>query len=80
MRLAMRVAQALAVLMVLWPLEQAAYGEEKVDLNGVWQFRIDPSESGQQMGWMREMPAETETVRVPHTWNMGKYDDYEGTA
>ena len=21
-----------------------------------------------------------ETVRVPHTWNVGKYEDYEGTA
>ena len=26
------------------------------------------------------MPGDTETVNVPHTWNIGKYDDYEGTA
>ena len=26
------------------------------------------------------MPSGTETVRVPHTWNIGRYDDYEGMA
>jgi beta-glucuronidase len=26
------------------------------------------------------MPSGTETVHVPHTWNIGKYEDFEGTA
>ena len=52
----------------------------RVDLNGEWQFRIDPSTQGEPGGWARQMPADTETVDVPHTWNIGKYDDYEGTA
>ena len=52
----------------------------RVELNGDWQFRIDPSGQGEPGGWVRQMPDDTETVNVPHTWNIGKHDDYEGTA
>jgi beta-galactosidase/beta-glucuronidase len=57
-----------------------ARGSTRVDLNGPWQFRTDPSKQGEEHGWTRQLPAETATVRVPHTWNLGKYEDYEGTA
>ncbi len=53
---------------------------EKVDLNGGWQFRTDPKSEGESLGWFKTIPAGTESVRVPHTWNIGKYDDYEGVA
>ncbi|HZL44256.1 MAG TPA: glycoside hydrolase family 2 TIM barrel-domain containing protein [Verrucomicrobiae bacterium] len=51
-----------------------------IPLNGSWQFRIDPSDQGTNAGWFREMPADTETVSVPHTWNIGEHHDYEGNA
>ncbi len=51
-----------------------------VDLNGEWRFRVDPEKQGEQQGWTKQLPSGTETVRVPHTWNLGKYDDFEGTA
>ncbi len=57
-----------------------ARGSTRIDLNGEWQFRLDPAKQGELQGWTKEMPAETETLRVPHTWNIGKYDDFEGTA
>ena len=66
---------ALFVFVIL-PIQAATL----VELNGEWQFRIDPSAQGEKDGWTRQMPAGTETVDVPHTWNIGKYDDYEGTA
>jgi beta-glucuronidase len=65
-------------LCMLWPAR--ALASLHVDLNGDWQFRIDPGKQGEARGWMRQLPDGTETVRVPHTWNIGKYDDFEGTA
>jgi len=57
-----------------------AWGATRIELNGEWQFRTDPSGQGQQLGWSKQAPPNTETVRVPHTWNIGRYDDFEGTA
>ena len=51
-----------------------------IDLNGAWQFKTDPSQQGEQQGWSKDLPAGTETVRVPHTWNIGKSEDFEGTG
>lgn len=52
----------------------------KFDLDGQWLFRIDPAHEGLARGWSKALPADVETVDVPHTWNIGKYDDYEGVA
>ncbi len=56
------------------------FGSVRVDLNGDWQSRTDPQKQGETQGWMKQLPDGTETVRVPHTWNIGRYDDLEGTA
>jgi hypothetical protein len=56
------------------------HASTRVDLNGGWRFRIDRNEEGETQGWNKTLPPETEVVRVPHTWNIGKYDDYEGVA
>jgi hypothetical protein len=52
----------------------------RVDLSGPWQFRIDPDLSGFRKGWQKTPPPDTETVQVPHTWNIGKHEDHVGTA
>jgi hypothetical protein len=57
-----------------------ALASSRVDLNGDWQFRVDPSRTGAAQGWTKAAPSGVETVRVPHTWNLGKHDDHEGTA
>ena len=51
-----------------------------LDLDGPWRFRIDPVHEGLARGWSKALPSDVETVEAPHTWNIGKYDDYEGTA
>jgi beta-glucuronidase len=61
-------------------LTVSLYASTRVDLNSSWRFRIDRDEEGERQGWNQTMPPETEAVRVPHTWNVGKYDDYEGVA
>jgi len=38
------------------------------------------NEEGEAQGWDRTLPSGAEVVRVPHTWNPGKHDDYEGVA
>ena len=58
----------------------SAFAAEHIDLNGHWQFRTDPAHEGSAQEWFRQLPANLETVDVPHTWNIGKYEDYEGTA
>ncbi len=52
----------------------------RIDLNGDWQFRIDPSSRGEEFGWMRQAPAGVTWVQIPHTWNLGPEDDYEGAT
>lgn len=68
------------ILLLLAASGGATYGATKVDLDGSWQFRTDPSAAGERQGWYSQVPGSTETVNVPHTWNLGKYEDYEGTA
>ncbi len=53
---------------------------ERTDLNGEWRFRIDAEGQGEKVGWNKSVPDGAEAVRVPHTWNIGKYEDHEGLA
>ena len=61
-------------------LPSLSHATEKISLNGEWRFKIDPRTEGETAGWNRTIPTGSEIVRVPHTWNIGKYDDYEGIA
>src|SRR5215467_14584410 len=70
--------QLLLVSLILLPA--LAAGAEKTDLNGTWLFRTDPRAEGESRSWFQTPPTGTEPVRVPHTWNIGKDDDYEGVA
>ena len=68
------------LLALLLALPAAACASEKIELNGTWLFRTDPKSEGEAQFWFKTTPTATESVRVPHTWNIGKYDDYEGIA
>jgi beta-galactosidase/beta-glucuronidase len=74
----LRTFALLAFALPIYP--QCATATGKIDLNGDWRFRIDPKSEGEKLGWHKTPPDSTELVRVPHTWNIGKYDDYEGIA
>ncbi len=65
-----------AALAFTLPIVAAAASE--IDLNGPWLFRIDAKSEGEKAEWSKTVPEGTEQVSVPHTWNIGKYDDYEG--
>lgn len=71
---------ALAVVFLFFLAFSTAIASSRLDLNGEWQFKTDPAKQGERQGWMGQLPAGTETVRVPHSWNMGKYEDFEGTG
>jgi beta-glucuronidase len=52
----------------------------RTDLNRDWQFRADPTGSGEASGWSSSVPADTESITVPHTWNVGRLHDYLGVG
>ena len=58
----------------------AARAAVRTDLDQEWQFRADPAASGEAAGWNSAIPSDTETVTLPHTWNIGKLHDYLGVA
>jgi beta-glucuronidase len=57
-----------------------AQASTRIDLNGEWQFKTDPAKQGEENRWQHQLAESTETVHVPHTWNIGRYEDFEGTA
>jgi len=70
----------LITVCLTFTLPPVAGAASRVDLNGPWLFRIDAKSEGEAAGWNKSMPEGTEQVLVPHTWNIGRYDDYEGLA
>jgi beta-glucuronidase len=52
----------------------------RIDLDQGWQFRADPDEFGDSFNWQGALPAGTETINVPHTWNVGRLHDFMGVA
>lgn len=68
----------LSAVLLLFPAILPAITQ--IDLNQSWFFRVDPAASGESAGWQKQLPAEAAPISVPHTWNIGKYDDYEGIA
>lgn len=58
----------------------AGFAAERIDLNANWQFRIDPDKTGAKHGWTQAAPIAVDTVSIPHTWNVGRHEDFEGTA
>lgn len=65
-------------LMLGWPMVGQA--QTRIDLDHDWRFRTDAADAGVADGWAGATPADTRQVDVPHTWNIGRDDDYEGVA
>jgi beta-glucuronidase len=65
---------------VLLVLSAPALASSRIDLNREWQFCIDAHENGELSGWQKHLPVGTESVNVPHSWNLGKHDHYLGKA
>ena len=74
------VASWALLLLLLLSLAMPLHAATRVDLDRDWQFRADPQDSGEGSGWRAAIPAGTESVHVPHTWNIGRLHDYRGVA
>jgi len=57
-----------------------ALSSTRVDLDRDWLFRTDPNQIGATAGWQKTLPSATESVNLPHTWNIGRHDSYVGKA
>lgn len=56
-----------------------AFASTRVNLDGFWQFKTDPSNVGESAGWTTAKPQDTTMVRVPGTWSVfRKYCYYVG--
>ncbi len=74
----MRLARIIAVSTLL--LAAPAFAATRIDFNQGWLFRTDPDGIGEASGWIRSIPADTQSVNLPHTWNIGEFHDYLGVA
>ena len=52
-----------------------------IDLNGKWEFKLDPKNIGREEGWQNRWENDGETVIVPSCWNNElRLLNYEGAA
>jgi beta-glucuronidase len=70
-----RVCIGLALLLCM-----SARAATRIDLDHDWQFRADAAAAGETSRWYETVPADTQSVNVPHTWNIGALHDYLGVA
>jgi hypothetical protein len=73
-----RLGSTFAVLAAL--LAAPALGSTRIDFNQGWFFRTDPDLVGETSGWTKNLPSGTQSVSIPHTWNVGEFHDYLGVA
>ena len=72
--------RAALVVLALAAAARPAVASTRLDLNGPWQFRVDADGRGEAAGWAKAVPADVETVDVPHTWGVGPHAEHEGVA
>lgn len=58
----------------------AAHAATRIDLNGEWRFRPDPQGRGADLGWADRTPEGARAVGVPHTWNLGQDQAFDGVG
>ncbi|MGR4863309.1 glycoside hydrolase family 2 protein [Caulobacter sp. LARHSG274] len=59
---------------------QAAAAAVRIDLDGDWRFRTDPQGQGLAQGWAGRTPDGARAVTVPHTWNLGQDQAFDGVG
>jgi len=62
-------------------LPQRNATRDLIDLSGLWQFQLDPTDEGEANRWFEKLPA-PRTIAVPCSWNelFDDAHDYLGTA
>jgi len=81
-RVWIRISPLAGLLACSWALLFAfpALSATRTDLDTNWLFKADPAEAGESSGWKSAIPGDTESVVVPHTWNVGRLHDFLGVA
>ncbi|MDR6625894.1 glycoside hydrolase family 2 TIM barrel-domain containing protein [Caulobacter segnis] len=59
---------------------QAAHAGARIDLDGAWRFQTDPGDAGLSARWPDAAPEGARVVTIPHTWNLGPNEAYDGLA
>lgn len=75
-----RTSNILAAAALLLLLNGPSLGADRTDLDHSWLFHADPNRVGESSGWITTLPSESESVDLPHTWNIGKLHDYLGVG
>lgn len=58
----------------------AAAAAVRIDLDGDWRFRTDADAQGLALGWASRTPDGARAVTVPHTWNLGQDQAFDGVG
>jgi beta-glucuronidase len=73
------VLSRLLILLIAF-FAQAATAAVRIDLDGAWRFRTDAQGQGVAQGWPSNTPEGARVVAVPHTWNLGQDQAFDGVG
>ena len=49
-----------------------------LNLDGIWQFQLDPDDQGERLGWGSERRVLSSTIRVPGVWQTQGFGEPRG--
>lgn len=75
-----RAGAWLSLMIFALALGGQAAATTRIDLDGPWRFRTDPNNAGLSAGWPAEAPEGARSVTVPHTWNLGQDQAFDGVG
>lgn len=51
---------------------------QRLNLDGIWQFQLDPDDQGEKLGWGSDRSAFSNTIRVPGIWQTQGFGEPRG--
>ena len=79
-RMAGAAALAAVIFLVLLPSPDAAFaaGRSRIDLDGQWQFRLDPGSEGETARWYSGKISFPDSIQVPGCWQAQGFGERAG--
>lgn len=75
-----RAGAWLSLLILVLALGGQATAATRIELDGAWRFHTDPNTEGVAAGWSARTPQGARVVTVPHTWNLGPDQAFDGVG
>lgn len=75
-----RAGAWLSLLIFVLASGRVAEAATRIELDGAWRFRTDPNGVGVTAGWPAKTPDGARAVTVPHTWNLGPDQVFDGVG